>query len=165
MDGTGQRFPARFRTRTRMMRAPGANLVQAEMTAQSQFMSTVESQPIPQSGSLRWSLPDASLQLAGLELPIGREDERGAEEGFQRWVEAISSMRTRSEENIDRPAEPKSWYDFRGMANNEVRAHLDFMTRLFEESVKIKTAYIDYRRVLPEDGVSFQQFMKADIKA
>ena len=128
-------------------------------------MSTVDSQPIPQSGSLRWSLPDASLQLAGLELPIGREDERGAEEGFQRWVEAIWSMRSRSEENvIDRPAEPKSWYDFRGMANNEVRAHLDFMTRLFEESVKIKTAYIDYRRVLPEDGVSFQQFMKADIK-
>ena len=38
------------------------------------------------------------------------------------------------------------------------------MTRLFEESVKIKTAYIEYRRVAPEDGVSFQQFMKADIK-
>ena len=105
------------------MRAPGANLVQAEMTAQSQFMSTVESQPIPQSGSLRWSLPDASLQLAGLELPIGREDERGAEEGFQRWVEAIWNMRSRSEENvIDRPAEPKSWLSRNhGMISGEWR--------------------------------------------
>ena len=50
------------------------------------------------------------------------------------------------------------------MANNEVRAHMEFVTQLFDESIKVKTAYIDYRRVLPGDRVSFQQFMKADIR-
>ena len=102
-------------------------------------MSTVESQPAPQSGSLRWSLPDASWFFGGGggggELPTRREDERGAEENFHRWVEAIWSL---SEDNfIYRPLEMKLWYDFRGMANHEVRTHLDFVTRLFEESIKV----------------------------
>ena len=86
--------------------------------------------------------------------------------GFRRWVEAIWSLRTRPEDTFnDCPAEQtKSWYDISGMANDDVRAHMEFVTKLFEESIKVKTAYIDYRRVLPSDRVSFQQFMKADIK-
>ena len=150
------------------MQAPCANLLQAAVTAQTQFMSTVESQPTPKSGSLRWSLPDASLHFAGLEWPIYRENKGGDdhEEGFRRWVEAIWSLRTRPEDTFnDCPAEQtKSWYDIRGMANDDVRAHMEFVTKLFDESIKVKTAFIDYRRVLPGDRVSFQQFMKADIK-
>ena len=60
----------------------------------------------------------------------------------------------------------KRYFDIRRMANNQVRPHLDFIIHLFEDSIKIKVAavYIDYRGVLPDDQVSFQQLVRVDIR-